>query len=291
MKQIFSLFTVFILSFSAYAQYNYREYNRPIEPRDQHGYVAHYDSPMRVIDFPYLREDDILWTKTYQSKIDLRHKQNLPLYFPVEDVAISAGIKRRSLAQVLIDGAISGDIITYEHTDQELFSIPYSKEAIAAEIIKETREETESMLTGDDTVIVTIDTVSAASIQTFYLLEDRFFDKKRSVLDSRIIGLAAVKTDDSGEESILFWVWYPQVKHLLASSYMYNNSIKFNGTSLMTHYEFFAKRLYSATIRKEYDMYNRGIYDYLDELPHRQLLEAERIKQDIRNLESDLWEY
>ena len=37
-------------------------------------------------------------------------------------------------------------------------------------------------------------------------------------------------------------------------------------------------------------MYDRAIYDYM-KTPMRELLEAERIKNDIRYLESDFWEY
>ena len=58
----------------------------------------------------------------------------------------------------------------------------------------------------------------------------------------------------------------------------------------MTFSEFFDKRLFSSTIRKESNMYDRAIYDY-KKSGMQQLLEAERIKNDIRNLENDMWEY
>ena len=138
-------------------------------------------------------------------------------------------------------------------------------------------------------------TVQNTDIKAYYVIEDKFFDKKRSVLDSRIIGIAPIaelinKETFELEPTILFWVWYPEIRQILANSIMHNDEVKFTGPNHMTFSEFFDKRLFSSTIRKESNMYDRAIYDY-KKSGMQQLLEAERIKNDIRNLENDMWEY
>ena len=50
----------------------------------------------------------------------------------------------------------------------------------------------------------------------------------------------------------------------------------------MTYDEFLTKRLYTSTIIKETNMYDRAIYEY--KRAKYQLLEADRIKNDIRYL-------
>ena len=92
------------------------------------------------------------------------------------------------------------------------------------------------------------------------------------------------------EPEVLFWVWYPEVRQLLANNFLIVDNQKFVGTKHMTYDEFLTKHLYTSTIIKETNMYDRAIYEY-KKTPMHQLLEADRIKNDIRYLESDLWEY
>ena len=49
------------------------------------------------------------------------------------------------------------------------------------------------------------------------------------------------------------------------------------------------KRMFSSTIVKEGNVYNRKVSEYMVGLDA--LLEAEKIKAEIFNIEHDLWEY
>ena len=51
----------------------------------------------------------------------------------------------------------------------------------------------------------------------------------------------------------------------------------------------FGKRMFSSTIIKEANVFDRSINQYMIGLDA--LLEANRIKEEIFNLEHDLWEY
>ena len=49
--------------------------------------------------------------------------------------------------------------------------------------------------------------------------------------------------------------------------------------------------MYASNIMKETNMYDRNISDYLPGRTLDQLLEGERIKEQIRLYETDMWNY
>ena len=289
------LFVFSIASSIAQNEYDVLKYNPKPTVADQHSYVVHYDYQNRILDFPFVREDDILWTKRYLNLINLKERPNLPLYFPIEPVSMGRKKYRTSLAHLLIEKVKVGEITAYDETPEDYFTEVITPEEISKMLSRVDSTEEEDFFTGEwnweyDTI-----QIKAKDAIGFYVLEDKFFDKKRSVLDSRIIGLALIanKEDpETGEPSpeVLFWVWYPEVRQLLANNFLIVDNQKYVGTKHMTYDEFLTKRLYTSRIIKETNMYDRAIYDYKKTLMH-ELLEADRIKNDIRYLESDLWEY
>ena len=289
------LFVFSISSSIAQNEYDVLKYNPKPTVADQHSYVVNYDYENRILDFPFVREDDILWTKRYLNLIELKERPNHPLYFPVEPVSMGRGKYRTSLAHLLIEKVKAGEITAYDETPEDYFTEVITPEEISKMLSRVDSTEEEDFFTGEwkweyDTI-----QIKAKDARSFYVLEDKFFDKKRSVLDSRIIGLALIanKEDpETGEPSpeVLFWVWYPEARQILANNFLIVDNQKYMGTKHMTYDEFLTKHLYTSRIIKETNMYDRAVYDYKKTLMH-ELLEAERIKNDIRYLESDLWEY
>ena len=289
------LLVTFVTSSFAQNEFDVLKYNSKPTLADQHSYVVHYDYQNRILDFPFVREDDILWTKRYLTQINLKERPNLPLYYPTSPVSMGRGKYRTSLAHLLIEKVKFGEITAYEETPGDYFT-----ETITPEELNKMLSRVDSALeydldTGDEYMGYDTINITASDARFLYVLEDKFFDKKRSVLDSRIIGLALIanKEDpETGEPSpeVLFWVWYPEVRQLLANNFLVVDNQKYVGTKHMTYDEFLTKRLYTSRIIKETNMYDRAIYDYKKTEMHK-LLEADRIKNDIRHLESDLWEY
>ena len=62
-----------------------------------------------------------------------------------------------------------------------------------------------------------------------------------------------------------------------------------NDAERRTYDDVFWKRMFSSTIIKEANVFDRSINQYMIGLDA--LLEANRIKEEIFNLEHDLWEY
>ena len=293
------LHIILIMAFgtSSIGQNSYDVSNNNSKPTvaDQHAYVVDYEYENRILDFPFVRPDDILWTKRYLNIIELKERVNLPLYFPTSPVSMGRGKYRTSLAHLLIEKVKLGEVTAYDETPQNYFTEVITPEELSKMLSRVDSAIEYDLDTGDEYMGYDTINITASDARSFYVLEDKFFDKKRSVLDSRIIGLALIanKQDpETGEISpeVLFWVWYPEVRQLLANNYLLLDNQKYLGTHYMTYDEFLTKRLFTSRIIKETNMYDRAIYEY-KKTPMHQLLEADRIKNDIRYLESDLWEY
>jgi len=279
-----------LASSTMFAQTNVLDYNSSPTPLDGHAFIKHHDYQNRVLDYPFVREDDILWSKTYIQRIDLRQKKNHPLYFPQYPVKLGSGQVRMNMADNLLKAVLEDQsLVAYE---DEYFDEVKSSEAINKLLFSIDTIEYEDIDTGE--LISELDTVRVESkdIKEFLVVEDRFFDKKRSVLDVRILGLCPVaeimnKETYEMEKVKLFWVWLPEARQTLANATVYNTS---NSVERLTYDEFLQKRLFASVITKETNLYDRSIFEYKKDRM-QQLLEADRIKNDIRNMESDLWEY
>ena len=132
------------------------------------------------------------------------------------------------------------------------------------------------------------------TIKKWRLKEEWFFDKQRSVMDVRIIGLAPLQEDRDevtnkllGTFSPIFWVHFPEARKVLINAEVFN--LVKNDAERRTYDDIFWKRMFGSTIVKEANVMNREVSEYMVGLDA--LLEAERIKAEIFNLEHDLWEY
>jgi len=82
-------------------------------------------------------------------------------------------------------------------------------------------------------------------------------------------------------------VHFPEAREILINAEVFN-SVK-NDAERRTYDDLFWKRMFSSTITMEANVANRRINEYMIGLDA--LLEAERIKAEIFNIEHDLWEY
>jgi len=111
----------------------------------------------------------------------------------------------------------------------------------------------------------------------------------------RLLGIAPVAPDvqtiDSDEPDMieLFWVWFPTIRPALHDAKVFNK----NNTAMPLSYDHLLNsRRFNATIMKEDNEYgDRQVNEYVRENALMQLLEAERIKERIRDFEQDMWSY
>ena len=136
---------------------------------------------------------------------------------------------------------------------------------------------------------------TSKDIVQYRIKEDWFFDKERSVLDVRILAMAPVVydiTEDSqGNKSIskmkeLFWLYFPHCRFVFNNYFVYNES---NDAQWMSFDDLFWKRRFSSVIYKESNIHDRKIETY--QLGVDALYESQKIRNEIRNIEHDVWSF
>lgn len=247
----------------------------------------------KPVPYENIREADIMWSKIAWRMIDFREKMNQPLYFPTIPIG-----ERMSLISVLLEAIESGELTAYRTDFDNIneFKEPISYEQVIEEFDAQDRvQQYEDLATGQ-----MIDTLVAGEVRTDEVLqllvkEMWFFDKKRSVMEVRIIGLCPIRIyydfEDIDKENLrkkkLFWVKFPEAREALARREVYNS---FNDAERRSFDEIFYKRFFDGYIVQESNVYNnRMIQEYT--LGVETLQESERIEEFIFRFEHDLWEF
>ena len=133
-------------------------------------------------------------------------------------------------------------------------------------------------------------------IVEYRLKEDWFFDKERSQFDVRILGLAPVvydaDRDSKGEittikgKKILFWLYFPHCRFVFVNYNVYNPK---NDAQWMSFDDLFQKRQFNSTIYKQSNTFDRTIDTYKSGIDA--LYESQKITEEFRNFEHDLWHF
>jgi gliding motility associated protien GldN len=266
-------------------------------------YVPEHVPTKRVIQYTHLREADVMWSKRVWRTIDLREKMNHPLYYP--ELPIS---DRRALFDVIRYGVLEeGSLTIYDcNTFDDQFKIPVLRKQTETEAVYKNRLATyfgRSELVpvfdanGDpvdadgDGVEDYRDTTTyfdTREIIKYEIKEDWFFDKQRSVLDVRIIGICPVVYDmQNGQiagEKALFWLYFPECRYVFQNFFVYNPG---NDAQRMSYDDLFWKRQFSSYIHKESNIFDRTVSPSW--IGVEALLESEKIKGEMFQLEHDLW--
>ena len=243
--------------------------------------AADNDGP---IPYGYVDDRDILWSKVVWEFIDLNQKINLPYYFPIDTTNLS--LDRRSLFHTILKGIKQGKI--KEAYSDSFFTSKITKEEIAQRLVN-VREENGFT----DTFRIQTEDVAGYMIKGIW-----YFDKRQGELKYRLLALAPMGKDvqtlgvqDIEDEELyeLFWVFFPSIRDVLHDAKVFNPK---NAAQPISFDHLLNARRFSATIVREENIYgNRAIEDYVRGNSLFQLLEANKIKEDIRNREMDMWNY
>ena len=243
--------------------------------------ISDNDAP---IPYGYVDDRDVLWSKVVWEFIDLNQKINLPYYFPIDTTNISS--ERRSLFDTLIKGIRQGKI--KEVYSDSFFTSKFTQKEINDRLVN-IRDENGYK----DTFKIQTEDVEGYMIKGMW-----YFDKRQGELKYRLLALAPMGKDvqtlgvsEIDDENLyeLFWVFFPSAREVLHKSKVFNSK---NAMQSISFDHLLNARRFSATIVKEENIYgNRAISDYVRGNSLLQLLEANKIKEDIRNKEMDMWNY
>ena len=243
--------------------------------------AADNDAPLA---YGYVDDRDILWSKVVWEFVDLNQKINLPYYFPIDTTNIASN--RRSLFDTLLKGIKTGKI--KEAYSDSFFTSKITQDEIDSKLIN-VRDN------GDyaDTFRIKTQDEEGYMIKGMW-----YFDKRQGELKYRLLALAPMGKDvqSLGVEEIddenlyeLIWVFFPAVREVLHHAKVFNSK---NVSHPISFDHLLNARRFSSVIVKEENMYgNRAIEDYVRGNSLFQLLEADKIKEGIRNREMDMWNY
>ncbi len=242
----------------------------------------------RYIPYTHLREADVTWQKRVWRRIDMREKQNQPLYFPKEIV-----VGRMSLMQVVLKYILNGQIIAFE---DDGFLKPYELTKIRQKVVIQPTDSVDQVginEAGEEVITKILPPADSLwmfeNFTSLELKEDWFFDKQKSSLEVRILGMSFYATkkgkEDAGE-MLQFCTYFPACRPFFAKHEVYN--VK-NDSERRTFEDIFWKRQFSSVAIKESNMYDRSIDSYSKGIDA--LLESDRIKYDIFKYEHDMWHF
>ena len=189
------------------------------------------DDNESIIRYENVADRSILWSKIVWETIDLSEEENKILYFPVDTLRT----EKRSLYYTLLKALKSGRLTAYtdsyfeETRDfEDILPAIQKRDTTAAgfELLNQGRELTDAYIVYKEN--------TAYDIKQYRVKGVWYFDKRRSELRYRILGIAPVAPDvnfiDQQTENEadgylveLFWIWYPQVRPLLAATPSFNS--------------------------------------------------------------------
>lgn len=236
---------------------------------------------------PYTRDEDKMWAKTIWRVVDMREKLNQIYFYPLEQTE-----DRISLIDLLRLGIREGQFTPYE---PHLNGADWKKAMDPERAMLVGTSEEYVRMNRPDPPYEEYDTVFVAAldnfnVRRFKVKEEWFFDKKRSVMDVRILGICPVLDvyDQEGELKgfqDMFWIKYDEARAFFHQYKVYNPN---NSAQRLTYDDSFKMHMFKSYIYKEDNVFDRSIQDYIQGVDA--IRESEEIEKQIREYEFDLWQ-
>ena len=291
---------VLFASIANYAQTNLLNAKVPqqIGVKTQEQLAADNDKPL---EYGYIDDRDIFWSKVVWEFVDLNERLNLPFYYPIDTMRITSD--RRSLYDTLLRGIRQNKIT--EVYDDSYFTGRMSYEEIQSKLVRfDTLPEAFDILNADPNADISeyVDkyTIDSEHIEAFMVKGVWYIDSRQGEMKYRLLGIAPIAPDvqtigrdnlgnNVDERLPLFWVFYPNAREVMHEMKVFNPN---NAAFPISFDHLLNAHRFNALIYKEENVYgDREVKSYVKGNSLFQVLESEKLKEDIRNKELDIWNY
>jgi gliding motility associated protien GldN len=254
----------------------------------------------KPMPYPPVRQSDVIWEKVVWREIDFNERFNQFFYFPTNDSVNSQG--RTNLVSLILRAVKNGEISNvYDDDDMKA---PKDPAKAISDLAGEPIERERPKVDADGQTIFdedgepemekwlqerTFDITTATKIR---IKERWYIDKQDSRQKVRILGLAFEYDKElaSGNNARNWSFWIPMndmaVRNVLvnADAFDENNDVVEN-----SYDDVFIARYFDSYIIRTSNIHNRSISDYL--VGEDAILEAQKLEEEIYDIESDMWEY
>ena len=302
MRKIFKLILLIFFTSEVFSQANLLNAKNPSEIGD----TSSSEAITEFVDYEYVDDKNILWSKVVYEFIDLNERLNFPLLFPVNDTKYDD--TRKSLWRVIRENIENGKISEVYDSNNDNFTE-------ASRIIGKDSTDLEANIYKNYNIsdiykskyvpesFVPREVASSADIFGYVIKGVWYFDKIHAELRYRLLAIQPygkdLKTSVDGEETETgyFWIWYPSIREILDKHLVFNDK---NNNNRISFDELLINRRFSSYIYKYDNVYgDREIRDYIRQRDNesyaqwqtRIIMESERIKKEILDFEIDMWGY
>ena len=302
MRKIFLLIPLIFFTNEVFSQANLLNAKNPSEIGD----TSSSEAITEFVDYEYVDDKNILWSKVVYEFIDLNERLNFPLLFPVNDTKYDD--TRKSLWRVIRENIENGKISEVYDSNNDNFTE-------ASRIIGKDSTDLEANIYKNYNIsdiykskyvpesFVPREVASSADIFGYVIKGVWYFDKIHAELRYRLLAIQPygtdLKTSVDGEETETgyFWIWYPSIREILDKHLVFNDK---NNNNRISFDELLINRRFSSYIYKYDNVYgDREIRDYIRQRDNesytqwqtRIIMESERIKKEILDFEIDMWGY
>lgn len=259
--------------------------------------VADNDKPL---EYGYIDDRDIYWSKVVWEYLDLNERLNLPYYYPIDTMRISND--RRSLYDTLLRGIKQGKIS--EVYDDSYFTTKLTYQEIQEKLYRrDTVPEGIDILNADPNADISeyidVYNIDSEHIEGYKIKGVWYIDKRQGEMKFRLLGVAPVAQDiqtigrddigDINEKLPIFWVFYPDARQVMHEMKVFNPN---NAAFPISFDHLLNAHRFSSLIYKEENIYgDREVKEYVKGNSLFQVLESEKLREDIRNKELNIWNY
>ena len=302
MRKIFLLIPLIFFTNEVFSQANLLNAKNPSEIGD----TSSSEAITEFVDYEYVDDKNILWSKVVYEFIDLNERLNFPLLFPVNDTKYDD--TRKSLWRVIRENIENGKISEVYDSNNDNFTeasriIGKDSTDQVAKVFKNYNISDIYKSKYVPESFVPREVASSADIFGYVIKGVWYFDKIHAELRYRLLAIQPygtdLKTSVDGEETETgyFWIWYPSIREILDKHLVFNDK---NNNNRISFDELLINRRFSSYIYKYDNVYgDREIRDYIRQRDNesyaqwqtRIIMESERIKKEILDFEIDMWGY